>query len=367
MIYVIKKYDGKIGFREFVTLIIICLGMKVTDTTPVLLTKLGLNTAWILPIISGLVILIPILCLLSLLKLYSDKNLIDIIYHLTGKLLGSILVFILLILTLQYIIIGVRSYSDIINTLFYLKTPTYVILILLIVSSCYIASKGFNIIGSLSWIIYFSLQIIAPLLIILLWKDFNFSYLYPIGGPGIITLLKEGTSHTTILGEFIIFAVFFPMVRSFKEYKKATLIGLFISVIQLSIFMIIYLSVYGFPTLSVLNYPYQQLTRLVHLGRFATNMEVIFLGFWTFGISIRFALYYSTSFTITSSFIKSANNKIPILLISILTFFLSMLPENFTKYILNFRSFTIVLFWTYVVGLPILLYGIAKLKGEYKR
>lgn len=199
MTSMIKKYDGKIGFREFITIIIICLDMKVTDSTPVLLTKLGLNSSWMIPIISGLVMLTPILCLLSLLKLYSTKNIIDIINHLTGKIIGFILVSILLIITLQYVIIAIRSYSDILNTLFYLKTPAYIILILLIVNSCYIASKGFNIIGSLSWVIYFSLQVITPILIIMIWKEFNFTYLFPLGGPGVNTLLKEGITHTNSL------------------------------------------------------------------------------------------------------------------------------------------------------------------------
>lgn len=363
----IKKYDGKIGFRELITLIIICLGMKVTDSTPVLLTKLGLNSSWMLPIISGLVIIIPILCLLSLLKLYSDKNIIDIIYLLTGKVIGLILVFLLLILTLQYVIITIRSYSDILNTLFYIKTPIYVITLLLIVSSCYIANKGFSVIGSLSWIIYFSLQGILLILVIMLWKEFNFSYLFPLGGPGVFTLLKEGTTHSTILGEFIILAVFFPLVRSFKDYRNATLLGFLIAALQLSIFMIIYISVYGYPTLSVLNYPYHQLTRLVNVGRFATNMEAIFLGFWVLGTSIRFSLYFSTASTILSNIIKCKNQKLVMVLIGISTFLMSIVPDNFTKYVLDYREFTIVMFWIYVVGLPILLYVIAKLKGEYKR
>lgn len=363
----IKKYDGKIGFRELITLIIISLGMKVTDSTPVLLTKLGLNSSWMLPIISGLVIIIPILCLLSLLKLYSDKNVINIIYLLAGKFIGFILVFILLLLTLQYVIITIRSYSDILNTLFYIKTPIYVITLLLIVSSCYIANKGFSVIGSLSWIIYFSLQSILLILVIMLWKEFNFSYLFPLGGPGVFTLLKEGTTHSTILGEFIILAVFFPLVRTFKDYRNATLLGFLIAALQLSIFMIIYISVYGYPTLSVLNYPYHQLTRLVNVGRFATNMEAIFLGFWVLGTSIRFSLYFSTASTILSNVIKYKNQKLVIVLIGILTFLMSIVPDNFTKYVLNYRKFTIVMFWIYVVGLPILLYVIAKLKGEYKR
>jgi len=53
---VIKKYDGKIGFRELLAIIFFCIALKLSDTTPLLLLDEGLNAAWAIPILSGLVI-----------------------------------------------------------------------------------------------------------------------------------------------------------------------------------------------------------------------------------------------------------------------------------------------------------------------
>lgn len=363
----IKKYDGKIGFIEYFMIVMFCIGVRLSDTTPILLVKSGLNAAWTLPIISGLIILIPFLSLLSLLKLYTNKNLIEIIYHLTGRFIGFVLTFLLLIISFDYIIVTTRSYSDILSTMFYLRTPLAAILIMVIVSSSLVAARGINIIGSLCWFTYPVLQVIVLLIIPMVWKEININYIFPLGGPGVKTLLKEGITHTTIMGEIIILTVFFPQVRSYKEFKAASLLGLFISILQISLFIIIYISTYGFPVLITLNYPYQQLTRLANAGRFATNMEAFFLGFWIIASSLRFAVYYFMTAKIFAAILKLNNPKPLLPLISIIVFVIGIIPDNFVKNILVFRELGIKLFWFYLISLPILLWIAAKVKGEYEK
>lgn len=362
----LKKYDDKIGFRELFAIITFCLGIRITDMTPVLLIKSGLNAAWMLPIISGLFMLIPLLCLLSLLKLYKNKNLIDIIYHLTGRIFGFFLVFILLIIGFEYIIVTTRSHADILSTMFYSKTPMFFILLILILCSSYISSKGIHIVGSLCWLTYPILQAVVLLLVIMIWNEVDMNYLFPLGGPGIKTLLKEGTTHITIIGEMIVLSVFFTNIRSYKDYKNASLFGLAISVITFSMFLILFIGAYGYPTLMTINYPYHQLTRLVHIGRFARNVESFFLGFWAIGSSIRFAIYYYMVATILKSFTKVKKTKTLMPFIATIVFIVALIPENYTNYILQIRKYGINFFWIYFISLPILLWGIAKLKGEYK-
>ncbi len=363
---VIKKYDGKMGFREFFIIIFLSISLMTTDTTPTLIVKDGLNAGWILPIIIGLIMLLPISCLLSLLKLYKNKSLIDIIFHLTGKFVGYIIIIMLLLLAFEYTVICTREYADILSTMFYLNTPMYFLLFLLITSSTYIASKGISMIGSLAWFIApFSLGS-AFILIPVALKEANFSYLFPLGGPGIPMLLKKGIMDTTILDILLISAIFFPKIRSYKEYKSAVIWGLGMSVLLISLFMTTYIVVFGYPTLTTVNYPYQQLTRLVRLGRFATNTESLYLWFWAITSTVRFAVFYYADATIAASIFKIENPKPIIPIIGVIIFIIAMIPENYTKYILVFRSAAIDYLWMYVIGLPLLLWVIARIKGEFK-
>jgi spore germination protein KB len=362
----IKKYDGKIGTLEFLFLIIVCIASRITDISSILLIRSGLNAAWMLPIISSFIILIPFLCTLSLLKLYKNKGLLDIIYHLTGRFLGLILVSILFLIVLDNTIIVTRGCADILSTMFYIKTPVSFLLLLIIVSSVYIAGKGFSTIGSLCWLIYPLIQAITLIIIPLIWREMDFHYLFPLGGPGVLNLLKQGVMNTPIVNEVIILSIFFPVLRSFKDYKNASAIGLVISALQLSLFMIVYIAIYGYPTLITLNYPFHQITSIAHLGRFATNLEALFLGFWTFTSSIRFSVYYCSAATIASSMIKIKNIKLMLLFIGIITFLAGYIGESFAEYLFAYQKLRTTIIWVYIICLPIMLWLIAQLKGEYR-
>lgn len=362
----IKKYDNKIGFREFFAIVFFAIGMKLSDTTPILLVELGLNASWMIPIVSGLIILVSFLFLLSLLKLYKNKSLIDIIYHLTGNFFGFLMILLLFLMVLEYLVVSTRDYADILSTLFYLRTPLKYLLIMFIVAAIYIAYKGIDIIGSLCWFTYPLIQLVFVILILLVWKELDFNYLFPLGGSGMRTILKEGVVHSSIVSEIILLSIFFPKVRSYKEYRNANLAGLGISVIFISIFMICFICTYGYLALSSITYPYQQITHLVSLGRFAKNMEAFFLGFWTIGVSVRFGAYFYAAATLGGSLLKIKNPKTLLPYLAIVVYILARLPENFTEYVFSVRKVWVTILWGYLLSLSPFLWTVAKLKGEYK-
>lgn len=362
----LKKYDDKIGAREFFALMIFCIGTKYTDSTPILLISEGLNASWIIPIISGLIILLPVLCLLSLLRLYKNKNLLDIIYHLMGKFFGFIIIFLLFSISFEYLAVSTRDYADIIGTMFYLRTPMTFILFILIAGSTYIASKGFSTIASLCWLAFPVLQIVVVALVIMIWSKLDLNYLFPLGGPGVKTILKQGVYFTTIIGKVILLAIFFPKVRSHKQYKLGSFLGLLFPILNFSLFLIIYTSAFGYPTLASLNYPFHQLTRLVQIGRFARNVEALFLGFWVIASSVRLAIYLYVAAVLLGYLLRLKNTKGLVFYISIMVFLISLIPSNYTSYILTIRKIEVHTFWIYFIFVPILLWSIAKLKGEYR-
>lgn len=47
-----KNEDGKIGTREFFSIVLLIIGVKVTDETPGYLFQLGGNATWLIPFFS---------------------------------------------------------------------------------------------------------------------------------------------------------------------------------------------------------------------------------------------------------------------------------------------------------------------------
>ncbi|SCG84272.1 spore germination protein [Proteiniborus sp. DW1] len=362
----IKKYDDKIGFREFFSVIFIVVASMATDTTPIMFAKKGLNAAWMVPILSALFFMPSLSCIFSLLRLYKNKNLIDVIFHVAGKFFGYIFTIALILIVFEYTILSTREYADILGTMFYLKTPSLFILFLLIVTSCYIASRGFTVLGSLCWFVYPYMQVVILLLIPTIWVQMDFNQIFPIGGPGLGVLLKTSITSTTIYDTLLFLAVFFPKVRTYKEFKSATLWGLSISVLQIALYTLTYITVFGYLTFINMNYPFHQITRLVEIGRFITNTEVLYLGFWAIISSVRFSIFIYVIAEISTTLLKTNRKKTLIPLIGFIIFIIAILPENYTKYILIFRTTAIKYLWVYIAGLPILLWIIAKLKGEFK-
>lgn len=360
----IKDSDDKIGIREFFVLIVYCIGVQSADSTPVLLVKDGENAIWMIPLFSLLTIIIPLLVLLSILKKYKDRNLIEIVYDLTGKFVGKLISIIIFLIIFSALILNTRDYIDVISALFFPRTPLVVLYLFFMLIVYFIASKGLENISRICWMTFYPLFFVLVMLLILVWNRLDFLYLFPIAGPGLLKIAKSGVTHCTILADIFVLAIFFPRVRDYKSFRNATFLGLAMSLFYLVIFFIIYVAAFGSDTLRLLNYPYHQLTRIAHLGRFATNLEAFFLFFWIVASILRFSIYLYMTCNIFGNAFKLAKFEFLLLPTSILTVFLGSFFENYVEATETRGSPLIQIFWISIVLLPFLLSIIFKLKKK---
>lgn len=86
------------GMREYMAIAILVIGMKITDDVPTILYQNLLNAAWMAPIITGIITVIPIYLLIKVITLYESKNILDVIVHLFGKYIGFVVLFLLFII-----------------------------------------------------------------------------------------------------------------------------------------------------------------------------------------------------------------------------------------------------------------------------
>ena len=240
----LSKSDGKIGTRGIIAILCMTIGFKLTDMTPTILFDEGKTSTWMIPIISTLALIVPYLVLLSLLKKYKDKGLIDLIYNLTGKYIGFIISFSFFIIILTGTVLNSRSYADIINTMFFPRAPLILIYIQGIVISYFIANRGFENIGRVAWYFFITIKLSLILVILFAWKDVDTSFLFPLWGPGKLEILKSGISNLTMLGEMFLFTILYQYTRNYKIFKKASLLGLLITAFELSLFYAIYINLY---------------------------------------------------------------------------------------------------------------------------
>jgi spore germination protein KB len=360
----IKIVDDKLGTREFFSIILIVIGMKVTDTTPSLLYEKGANAAWIIPFFYLITIGLPFLVLLSLLKKH-EKGLVDLLFYLTGKIGGTLISFILFLLVFISITISSRSYIAISNTLFYPKTPVILLTFALLITSFFVAKRGLTALGSVSWFLLPTLEILLLILLVAVWKDAHFLSIFPIAGPGVSTLVKESLNNSSLFGEIIILAAFFPYVRSYKNYKFASLLGFGFSLLKMALFLAVYVMVFDYPSTVKMAYPHQELTRIAEFGTGFTHVEGGFFIFWLIASIFRFAIYlYLTSILLGGALHMDKHEKLLLPLFGLVAL-CGLLPANvFTME--PYRQLLIKIgSWTFI-SLPFLLWFLSKLRGDKK-
>jgi len=356
---------GKIGIREYVAIVILVVGVKLSDDTPAIFADFLKNALWMAPILIGLLSIIPIYLTIKVITAYKNKNLHDVILHLFGRYMGNFLSCILLLGGLIALILDSAVYVDIIGTMYFTETPILLIYIVFMAVCAYGAKKGLEHIGSVSWLVLFYIKFSVLMAFILALMESRVPHIFPIFGPGYWEVVKTSTSHVSIFAEFFYMGLIAPYIANVKAFKKGTWIALVIIVVELTISYLLYIFVFDFEGLIFLDYPYQELIRLTRLG-FLTNIETFFFPFWIIASFIRFAVYlYLISLFLGGIFnIKNFEFMAPIIATIVVIF--GMAPEAPTFTLLKMRELLLHSISPMFVFVPCLMWIVAKLKGDLK-
>jgi spore germination protein KB len=356
----------KISVKEYASILTICIALKLSDATPTLLYKVGKNAAWAIPIISSLIVFIPLSCLLALLERYKDKSFVEIIFTLTGKYIGFIICFIILISMILLTSIDVREYLDIMSTIYFPKTPLIVLGLVFIAFSWVMAKLGVEAIGRTAWMVIPWLFASLILFIILTINIVNLDFLFPIGGAGIKHIFSGGVTYSTIFFELILFSTIFPRVKDFNSFKKASYFTLGFTTLELSIFIALYAAILDYPPVVITTFPFQTVSRLIYGGRFLSNLEAFFFLFGIIGSIVRFGMYVYANTSMLSNTLKLKNVSRLVTPVSGLMLLLALLPENYFQNLSIFKVTLINLNWIPVYITPCALLFISQKRGDYK-
>ena len=363
----IKRSDGKIGAREFTSLIIMVMAIKAADMTPVTLFKQGITATWMFPIIWAAVMIGPFLLTLRLLKAYQDKNIIEITNHLVGKYIGFIINMTFVVILLSATVLNSRSYTDIVKAVAFPRTPLVYIHLLAFIGIFLVANRGLEGMGRISYLLLPYIKIVLLFLVFFVWGNLDWGYLYPLQGPGITKVIKNGINTSTLVAEFMVFAVIFPYVRNYRDYKISSFLGFGIALVEISFFLALYVALFDYPAIGKISFPFHQTARLVRVAGFISNVEGLVLATWIIAAIIRFA-FYVYGLAATFSYAVGLKEFEPLILpISTVVFLLGLIPDNPIVTILIFRSSILIRYSWYIFFIvPILFWVMAWRKGELK-
>lgn len=360
-----EKSTGKIGIKEYVSIILLVVAVKNSDGTTAVLFESTFNSYWMIPLLIFALMVIPLYLLMKVITLYKDKNLHDCIVHLFGKYIGNVISFVLLLIGLFILVTDSAAYVDIIGTMYYSETPNIILTAVLLTASSFIAMKGIEALGTISWAVLFYLLTGLFLSLLLALQDGSLSFIFPLLGNGAWNVMKESTAHVSFFAEYLFIGLLAPAVTSARAYKKGTFIGLGIATIILSYSYLTYLFVFDTKGMEMVSYPYHELIRVVRLG-FLTNLESFLFPFWIVVTFIRFSFHLYIMALLFGGIFRITNFKYTLPSLSAIVLMFGMAIENPSLTVFFMRDKLLVNASFIFLVLPCLMWLIAKIKGEFK-
>ncbi|WP_026568501.1 GerAB/ArcD/ProY family transporter [Bacillus sp. UNC41MFS5] len=360
-----KQQPGKIGIREYVSIAILMVGAKITEDTPTALFQKVQNAAWMIPIITAVISFIPLFLLIKTMSLYQNKNLFSVIQKLLGKYLGFFVCLLIFIINVFSISFDSRTYTTIIKTFYFNRTPMVIIYAILMGVCAYGAKKGIQHIGSVAYLIIYYAILLLYLAFFLSTQESSIQSLFPIWGPGKLEILKQSTLSLSLFSEFLLFALIIPSITSYKDFRKGTWIALVYVSIQLSVGIIIFICLFD-TSLSQNGYPFHTAIRFISIGTFFPNIEIIFFVIWLMAAFIRFTAFLYINALMFGQLFKIKDFEFLIPSLATLYLLIGSIPESPYDLSLQLKPILRSVTGPTLLVISITLWLVALLKGEFK-
>lgn len=360
-----KQQPGKLGIREYMAIMILTIGAKATEDTPTALYNQVQNSAWMIPILSGVFFVIPLFLLLKTMSLFQGKNLVEVIQLLFGKYIGFIVCLIIFFITSSAISSDSRTYSEIIRSLYFETTPNVAIYGILMFVCAYGAKKGIQHIGSVAYLVLFYALVTLYIALLLGLQDSTIESILPIWGAGKLELLKGSTLTLNLYADLVLAALLIPYMKSNKDFQKGTWLSFIYCIIHISIATFAYLCLFD-RSLGEIGYPFHTLIRYISFGTFLGNIEILFLPVWLMTTFIRFSALLYMNTLLFGHIFKIKNFEYLIPATATIYLLIGMIPETPLDVSVEVKPIIRAVAGPTFIAISILLWLVARLKGEFK-
>jgi spore germination protein len=362
----VDKTTGKMtltSFQATSVLVGIIVGIGLLFVSRISVHYVG-RGAWLAVFLAGLVVILNGWIMIKLAGRFPQQTIVEYVQVIFGKWLGICIGFILILLSLIMTIFTLWFTGQIITAFVLFATPSYIVMLSLMLLTIYTAYAGMNAVGRMNEIIFivsfgFAIFFIPPVV-----EYGNFSFIRPIIQPpnlhflsGIPLLLFCYTGYELVLS-------FYPFVKESEKHKMLKHMSLnmiYVCVIA-TIAVITQQIVFPIHALERIWLPSIQYVKLVSLP-ILERTDLVFTLFWFFVFYKAHTVYFYRSVIESQLLFKLRTDKWLILvfaaLISIVTFFQFELQdmERWMLYTMQVTAFIYIF-------LPITALLLSKLRGK---
>lgn len=323
-----------------------------------------LQDSWISIILAGILSIPLILLYRSIMLMFPDKNFIQVLKLVFGRVLGTIIGILLVWFFVTLTALNISDLGDFAKLTVMYYTPKYILILMCVLISVYAVRKGLNVVTRYSAVFTFLQFAIIGVSIVFLFNQMDFSAFLPIFTFEPIKYVQSTHIVTTIpMGEMVLFLMLTPNIKiEKKKFTKAWFLGAFLGILALFLVTVRDIAVLG-NTLHLFSLPGLICLRLVNLGEAFSRLEILF------AIALIILLFFKITllgYVIIIAFaelagIKSYKNLTLIFAIFVVLYSLTLFPSS-VNHADNAKSITAQLWSLFEIIIPLLVLIIAKIR-----
>jgi spore germination protein KB len=327
---------------------------------------------WISIIMSFIVCIIPLLLLIYYVCYKPDKNIFEKNRILFGKWIGTIVNIIISGYVLFMLLLIIWSTTGLAITMYLVKTPTYFIAGIFVLTAIYAATKGIETIARTSEVLFFMGLAIYIINTISLTAQMNIDYLKPVLINGITPAIRHSLHFTSYLFTPLILITVIPKksIVQNKHYKRYLAAGVFGGIVLMMLVFTLTEGVITPEIATFYRYPAYYIQRHINIGGALNNLENFLSLHWflnTF-ILIAMAIYFLSKFFEDLFKIKTKNIKhITTLVIGMIAVYLSLNLFKNTVVAVEFMKYSFPVLVSLILFLLMVIVNIVVFIKKHKK
>ncbi|MDZ5711932.1 GerAB/ArcD/ProY family transporter [Jeotgalibacillus haloalkalitolerans] len=338
------------------------MGISALSMPSTIAVKAG-QDAWISMIIGGLAVQIVVMIYIWLLLRCGSTSYFEFLTIVFGRILGKVFLLLTILYILFILILVTVSYQQLITDWINIYTPNWVVILMLLIPSVYLAIENISLIARFSVLISFSIPIFL-ILVLFVYASPQFYYLLPIGSEGLKAIIEGVVPAIAALSgfEMILFiSHFLKNEKRSSELRKGmvgtALVTLFYIFLIISVQLFFYID-----EIKIVPYPVLYIMKALSL-MIIDRIDILFLTFWII-ISTAVCINYLFIAGIgIQALIKLKSHKYSVVISTFIVFIISIFIETKSEInLLQDQLFIMLLTFTIIIPIFTLLVSLLRKK-----
>ncbi|MDD4237867.1 MAG: endospore germination permease [Desulfotomaculaceae bacterium] len=225
---------------------------------------------------------------------FPNETIIQFSVTILGKPLGKFIGFIYVFYFFYVAYFVQRQFGELMNSVYMVRTPMLVFIIIVTLLSCYVIYKGLEVLVRVNDIIIIWMLIGLAAIFILTAKDIQFVRFLPVFDSGLGAVIRGSFSPASWLGESAIIMMLIPFISDKGKVKKANVLAV------IFLFLIMELIILGAIGVLGVNFTQRNLFPMFSLARnvdisyapILERQEAVFMVIWVAGMLMKLSTFF---------------------------------------------------------------------------